>query len=114
MVLEGNWEWQHATDIHYDSAGRFMSTQAQRGAPGDYHLVITRQTFQYFRGNGAADTPPMTYTHQSNAIAFESHVRLTITAITQHILVLHHLGETTTPTAGSLEGRTDTDAYYSR
>jgi hypothetical protein len=92
----------------------FLNTQPQVGAPGDFLLDITAQTFQYFRGNGAVDTPPMGYTRQNELIRFDAHDQSTIKELTAHTLVLYHQGEYTAPTAGNTGGRTDTDVYYSR
>jgi len=113
-ALEGHWVWQHATDTHYDALDHFTKTQPQVGAPGDFLLDITGRTFQYFRGNGAVETSPMSYTRQNELIRFDAHGQLTIKELTAHTLVLYHLGEYTAPTAGNIGERIDTDVYYSR
>ena len=113
-ALEGHWVWQHATDTHYDASGHLIATQAQKGAPGDYLLVVTGQTFQYFRGNGAVDTPPLGYTRQNDTLVVNVLTRLTLKELTQRTLVLYHRGDYTSPTAGNSGGRLDTDVYYSR
>ena len=113
-ALEDRWVWQRATDTYYDAAGKVSATRAQTGAPGDFLLVITAQTWQHLRGDGGGLTLPAGYIRQADTVIVDKFTRLTIKELTPHTLVLYHLGEYTLPTAGSAGGRTDTEVSYSR
>lgn len=110
--LEGTWVKQRGTVTTFDDRNQFVSTQE---VPGTYSVIITGQTFQYLRSDGALDGDPHAYWRQGDKILFaRTTTQLTITELTEHKLTMHFEGAYVYPSVTFTGGRQNTDVYYTR
>lgn len=110
--LEGTWVKQRGIVTTFNERNQFVSTQE---VPGTYSVIITGQTFQYLRSDGALDGDPHVYSRQGNKIRFACTSQyLTITELTEHTLTMHSEGEYVPSSVTMNGGRQNTDVYYTR
>lgn len=110
--LEGTWVKQRGTVTTFNERNQFVSTQE---VPGTYSVIITGQTFQYLRSDGALDGDPHAYSRQGDKIRFaRTSQYLTLTELTEHTLTMHSDGEYVYPSVTMNGSRQSTDVYYTR
>jgi hypothetical protein len=112
--LEGTWQWQRATNLHYDAQNKLFATTPQIWQPGDFSLIITGQTIRTV-DNKTQYTVTSPYTRQDSVITYTNFlIRRTIRELTARTLTLYTRGEYSAPSAGNFGGRTDSYVYYTR